>query len=293
MNDKVDIEKIWNESGGEINPRTFRELLRLSKRIDAAEVRSRRRRTFISAFAIAASLAIVASVTFTLTRKEYSVSPLDCTGNLVADYGQISSVTLEDGTLVHLNSGSTLLYPESFNDGSRIVYLTGEGNFDVAKDPSRPFIVKTAHMDVQALGTSFCVRSFAGERTVRTTLKEGKVKVDVPSADGQSYILDPGMQLIFAPSEKSVSFAMVDAEKVMSWENGYLTFSNATFPEIATALERRFNVSISYSSDNIRKNSLNVRFVPEDTLEDALGVLTILIPGSKYRIEGNRVYYHF
>ena len=293
MNDKVDIEKIWNESGGEISPRTFRELLRLSKRIDAAEVRSRRRRTFISAFAIAASLAIVASVTFTLTRKEYSVSPLDCTGNLVADYGQISSVTLEDGTLVHLNSGSTLLYPESFNDGSRIVYLTGEGNFDVAKDPSRPFIVKTAHMDVQALGTSFCVRSFAGERTVRTTLKEGKVKVDVPSADGQSYILDPGMQLIFAPSEKSVSFAMVDAEKVMSWENGYLTFSNATFPEIATALERRFNVSISYSSDNIRKNSLNVRFVPEDTLEDALGVLTILIPGSKYRIEGNRVYYHF
>ena len=293
MNDKVDIEKIWNESGGEISPRTFRELLRLSKRIDAAEVRSRRRRTFISAFAIAASLAIVASVTFTLTRKEYSVSPLDCTGSLVADYGQISSVTLEDGTLVHLNSGSSLLYPESFNDGSRIVYLTGEGNFDVAKDPSRPFIVKTAHMDVQALGTSFCVRSFAGERTVRTTLKEGKVKVDVPSADGQSYILDPGMQLIFAPSEKSVSFAMVDAEKVMSWENGYLTFSNATFPEIATALERRFNVSISYSSDNIRKNSLNVRFVPEDTLEDALGVLTILIPGSKYRIEGNRVYYHF
>ena len=293
MNDKVDIEKIWNESGGEINPRTFRELLRLSKRIDAAEARSRRRRNIISAFAIAASLAIVASVTFTLTRKEYSVSPLDCTGNLVADYGQISSVTLEDGTLVHLNSGSTLLYPESFNDGSRIVYLTGEGNFDVAKDPSRPFIVKTAHMDVQALGTSFCVRSFAGEHTVRTTLKEGKVKVDVPSADGQSYILDPGMQLIFAPSEKTVSFAMVDAEKVMSWENGYLTFSNATFPEIATALERRFNVSISYSSDNIRKNSLNVRFVPEDTLEDALGVLTILIPGSKYRIEGNRVYYHF
>ena len=293
MNDKVDIEKIWNESGGEVSPRTFRELLRLSKRIDAAEARSRRRRNIISAIAIAASLAIVASVTFTLTRKEYSVSPLDCTGNLVADYGQISSVTLEDGTLVHLNSGSTLLYPESFNDGSRIVYLTGEGNFDVAKDPSRPFIVKTAHMDVQALGTSFCVRSFAGERTVRTTLKEGKVKVDVPSADGQSYILDPGMQLIFAPTEKTVSFAMVDAEKVMSWENGYLTFSNATFPEIATALERRFNVSISYSSDNIRKNSLNVRFVPEDTLEDALGVLTILIPGSKYRIEGNRVYYHF
>lgn len=293
MDKKVNIEDIWNESAGEISPRTFRELLSLSKRIETTEARSRHRRNFVSALAIAASLAIVASVTFTLTRKEYSVSPLDSTSNLVADYGQISSITLDDGTVVHLNSGSTLLYPAEFKGGNRIVFLTGEGNFDVAKDPSKPFIVKTAHMDVQALGTSFCVQSYAGDNTVRTTLREGKVKVDVDAVNDKSYFLDPGMQLIYTPSGKTVSLAIVDAEKVMSWENGYLTFSNATFAEIAKSLERRFNVSISYSSDNIRKNSLNVRFVPEDTLEDALGVLTILIPGSKYRIEGNRVYYHF
>ena len=283
----------WNESGGEVNSRTFMELLRLGKRIEVAEARSRRRRTFAYAVAIAASLVAVVSATFLLTRNEYAVSPLDSTRNLVAAYGQISSIKLEDGTMVHLNSGSTLLYPASFKNGSRIVYLTGEGNFDVAKDPDRPFIVKTSYMDVQALGTSFCVQSFVGDRDVRTTLKEGKVKVDVHSGEGKSYILDPGMQLVYTPSRKNVFLAMVDAERVMSWQNGYLTFNNASFPEVASALERRFNVSISYNSENLKKNALNVRFVPDETLEDALGVLTLLLPGSRYRIEGERVYFHF
>lgn len=293
MDKKVNIEDIWKQSNGEISPRTFKEWVRLGGRIDAAERRSRRQRTLATVFAAAASLAVVAMLTFSLTRREYSISPLDGTCNLVAGYGEISSVTLEDGTLVHINSGSTLLYPETFRDGKRIVYLTGEGNFDVAKDPDRPFIVKTAHMDVQALGTSFCVQSFPGDRTVRTTLKEGRVKVDITSGDGQSYILEPGAQLTYNPSEKAVSFAMVDAEKVMSWEDGYLSFSNASFPEIVAVLERRFDVSISYNSENQRRNSLNVRFVPDDTLEDALGVLALLMPGSNYRIEGDRVYFRF
>jgi ferric-dicitrate binding protein FerR (iron transport regulator) len=291
MDKKVNIEEIWKESNGEISPRTFQEWVRLGGRIDAAERRSRRRRTLATVFAAAASLAVVAMLTFSLTRREYSISPLDGTCNLVAGYGEISSVTLEDGTVVHLNSGSTLLYPESFKEGSRIVYLTGEGNFDVAKDPSRPFIVKTAHMDVQALGTSFCIHSYMGERTVRTTLKEGRVKVDISGEE--SRVLEPGMQLEYNPSEKTVSLSIVDAGRTMSWEDGYLSFNNSSFPEVVSVLERRFNVSISYNSENMRQSALNVRFMPDESLEDALGVLTLLMPGSSYRIEGDRVFYHF
>lgn len=287
------MEKIWKESSGEITPRTFREFMLLGKRIDAAEGKARRRRAVMSALAIAASIAAVITVTFSLTRKEYEISPLDCTSNLVAEYGKQSSLTLEDGTIVHLNSGSTLLYPENFKGGSRIVYLTGEGNFAVAKDPSRPFIVKTAHLDVQALGTAFGVQAYAGDKTVRATLREGKVRVDVKTAGDKSYILEPGMQLVYTPSEKSVSVAMVDAGKVMSWENGYIFFSNASFPEIASVLERRFDISVSYNSENMRKSALNVRFSPDETLEDALDVLTLLIPGSRYKIEGKKVYFRF
>lgn len=287
------MEKVWEESHGEVTPRTFQELMKVSRRIDAFEGRKRHFRAVITALAAAASIAVVALSTFFITRSRYSVDPLENTRSLVAAYGETSSVTLEDGTRVSLNAGSSLLYPESFRKGSRIVYLSGEGNFDVAKDPSRPFIVKTSQLDVEALGTSFCVQAYAGERMVLATLKEGKIRVTLPGEESKSYVLQPDMQLRYTPSENTVSLARVDAARVMSWAEGYLSFSGAGFPEIASALERRFGVSVSYDSGHIRHNALNVKFMPGESLEDVLDVLKLLIPGSRYKIEGDRVYFLF
>lgn len=286
------MEKLWNESDSESGPRSFRELVLLGNRIDRAEKRRRIRRVITGVFAVAASLAVVGWASYSLTRRNYAKSPLEYTQNLVAEYGQTSSVILSDGTVVHLNAGSTLLYPDQFNEGKRIVFLTGEANFNVAKDPERPFIVKSSHMDVRALGTVFCVQSYAGERTVRTTLSEGKVEVSIPSVD-KSFILEPDTQLLYAPADKEVSFARVDSKKVLGWEDGYLTFTNASFPEIASVLERRFNVSINYNAENMKRNELNVRFVPGEKLDDILGVLTLLIPGSGYKKDGDRIYWRF
>ncbi len=289
-----EMESLWQESRGERTERTYGELLRLRGRIDASEERRRRVRMLFSAVAVAASLALVSTLTFTLTRGRYRVSPLEGTRSLATDYAQMRSITLEDGTKVYLNAGSSLLYPSSFQKGSRIVYLTGQANFSVAKDASRPFIVKTSYMDVEALGTTFCVQSYGGERAVRTTLLEGKVRVSVPSSSGnKGYLLEPGMQLEYTPSERSVSVRSVDAVRVLDWAEGYLSFRGASFPEIAQALERRFDVSVSYNSDRIPVSSLNVRFTPDDTLEDALGVLTLLLPGSRYKLEENRVFFQF
>ncbi len=293
METQLPLEKVWQESSGEVSSRTFQERIRLEERIEASRKKAGIVRVVLSAAAVAASLAVVSLLTFSLTRRIFDTPSLDGTHNLVAGYGQTSSITLEDGTVVHLNAGSSLLYPESFKKGNRVVYLSGEGNFDVAKDPARPFIVKTAYMDVQALGTVFCVQSFVGDRQVRTTLKEGRVMVSIPSVEGQSYYLDPGDQLVFSPSENTVSLAKVDASKVLSWEEGYLTFTNASFPEIVSVLERRFNVSVVYDLSRAQNNAINMRFQPDESLEDVLNVLSLLIPGSRYKMEGNRVYWHF
>jgi len=290
----LSLEKIWEESKGEVDSNSFRELVRVNMRIEASEKKRKMLFRVFSFVAAAAVIAIVAIFSFSLARNKYNISAMDYTKSLVADYGHISSLTLSDGTEVHLNAGSTLLYPEQFDKSKRIVYLTGEGNFQVAKDPSRPFIVKTAYMDVQALGTTFCIESYLGESAIRTTLKEGRVKVDIPSVNSGSYFLDPDSQLIFRPSEKKVSLARVDARKVLSWEDGYLSFSNASFPQIISSLERKYNVSISYNAEKMRVgNTLNVRFAPEDSLEDALKVLTLLIPGSSFRNIDDRYYYNF
>lgn len=290
---KLPLEKVWQESSGEVSSRTFLERLRLEERIEASRKKASMVRTVLYTAAVAASLAVVSLLTFSLTRNSFDTPSLSGTHNLVAGSGQTSSITLEDGTVVHLNAGSSLLYPESFKKGSRIVYLSGEGNFYVATDPSRPFIVKTAYMDVQALGTVFCVQSFVGDRQMRATLKEGKVMVSVPSVGEQPYYLNPDDQLVFSPSENTVSLAKVDAARVLGWEEGYLTFTNASFQEIVSVLQRRFNVSIVYDFGKTQNNALNMRFQPDESLEDVLNVLSLLIPGSRFTIEENRVYWHF
>ena len=290
---RLSLEDVWKEIGGEISAKTFQEFVRMGKRIEKTERRRRAGWIISSALAVAASLVAVTFIGISHARKHFVQTALDDTRSVTVMNGNISSLTLPDGTTVRLNGGSTLLYPESFDGDKRIVYLSGEGNFSVARDPEHPFIVKTAYMDIRALGTTFCVHSYVNEPTVRTTLKEGKIQVDIPSAEGPSYILEPDTQLVFSPALGSVKTARVDAARVLSWESGTLTFSDASFPEVADALERRFNVSISYNTVDMRDNALNVRFRPDESLEDALDILTMLIPGSRYKRNGDRVYYQF
>jgi transmembrane sensor len=73
--------------------------------------------------------------------------------------GVVSRFELPDGTKVWLNAGSTLNYPQKFRAENRQVELTGQGYFEVTKNPEKPFIVKTTYLAVQALGTLFTVVS--------------------------------------------------------------------------------------------------------------------------------------
>ena len=62
---------------------------------------------------------------------------------LVIPRGGENTVLLADGTTVHLNAGSKLLYPVRFVGKRRIVTLEGEAYFDVRKDEEHPFVVRT------------------------------------------------------------------------------------------------------------------------------------------------------
>ena len=113
------------------------------------------------------------------------------------EYGERTSLTLADGTVVALNAGSSIVFPEQFTGEDRTVFLTGEANFDVAKDEKMRFIVKTKNMDITALGTKFCVEAYPDDHVTRATLVEGRVKVDVTADSTRTYFLEPDMQLSF------------------------------------------------------------------------------------------------
>ena len=82
--------------------------------------------------------------------------------------GMMTSLTLPDGTLVFLNSESTLSYPSRFDSDTRNVTLQGEAYFEVAKNPEKKFIVSTSHQSqIEVLGTHFNVEAYEKQETVK------------------------------------------------------------------------------------------------------------------------------
>ncbi|MBO9571593.1 MAG: FecR domain-containing protein, partial [Chitinophagaceae bacterium] len=86
-------------------------------------------------------------------------------------------LTLSDGTKVWLNAASSITYPITFTEKNRTVSITGEAYFEVAKNKTKPFIVKTTTDEITVLGTSFNVNAYADEKAMKTSLIEGSIKI--------------------------------------------------------------------------------------------------------------------
>ncbi len=100
---------------------------------------------------------------------------------IVSPNGARTHFHLPDGSQGWLNSGSRLIYETTFLK-NRNIQLIGEAWFEVSHDDKKPFIVSTANLEVQVLGTKFNVAAFPDEKVTEVVLQEGKVKVN--GADG-------------------------------------------------------------------------------------------------------------
>ncbi|WP_407427183.1 FecR family protein [Arcticibacter sp.] len=179
--------------------------------------------------------------------------------------------SLPDGTKVYLNSSSTLKFPVSFSKTERKVLLSGEAYFEVAKHPSKPFIVESGDQTVEVLGTHFNIKSYKNEPAIKTTLLEGRVKV-IERSTGDAKYLGPGQE---AKLEKSGRFtvAIGDTEQAIGWKNGAFVFNDLQLEDIMRQLERWYDVNVDYSTvPNTRYNGVISRDVP---LSKALQMLEV------------------
>lgn len=206
-------------------------------------------------------------------------------------YGERERLILPDGSVVWLNAGSLLLYPEHFENNDRTVYLTGEANFNISKNPDKRFVVYTQNLVVEALGTVFDVQSYPAAETVWTTLEEGRIKVSVLTDKGKSRystILEPDNQLTYSRLADKIVMEKVDAKSLGSWKEGYLIFRNASFEHMALKIEQKFNINIEYSPIRYAGRLYNVKFRPDETLEETMAVMAKLT-GTSFRINGSVV----
>lgn len=151
---------------------------------------------------------------------------------------------LPDGSLVWLNASSSIHFPTSFVENERRVDVTGEAYFEVAKNPSKPFIVSVNNSEIQVLGTHFNINSYNDEDDMKTTLLEGSVKF---VSGANINILKPGQQSQLAKNGDIKVVSDVDVDKVVAWKNGLFEFENAGIETVMRQLSRWYDVDVEYN----------------------------------------------
>jgi ferric-dicitrate binding protein FerR (iron transport regulator) len=168
------------------------------------------------------------------------------TNTLFVPRGGIYKLVLPDGSKVWLNSSSSLKYPTSFEGNKRIVELSGEAYFEVKKDATKDFIVKTKMRDISVLGTSFNVSAYNDDAFFAATLAEGKIKL-VGDQQKEVY-LKPGEQAVVVKKDSNtVQVKNVNPQVYSAWKDGTFFFENMSLDNILRKVGRWYNFKTDFS----------------------------------------------
>ena len=193
------------------------------------------------------------------------------------------NIVLADGTKVFLNAVSSIKYPTQFNGNQRVVELEGEAYFEVAKDRSKPFIVKSGNQAIEVLGTHFNVHAYDNEAVVKTTLLEGSVAV---THKNQKAILKPGQQSNVSDNFNKIAIREVDTEAAIAWKNGRFKFDNADLKTVMRQLERWYGIKVEYRGD-VSQVTFNGGTFRNKNLSEVLKVLEL--SNIKFKVEGKTI----
>jgi ferric-dicitrate binding protein FerR (iron transport regulator) len=191
-------------------------------------------------------------------------------------------LTLPDGTRVWLNAASSLHFPTAFTGNHRTVELTGEGYFEVAALPGKPFLVKANGADITVLGTHFNIMAYANEQAMAVTLLEGAVNV---GRNGTVKKLLPGQQARIT-GNNSIMVSGTDVQEAVAWKNGYFIFDRADITTVMRQLERWYDIEVVYEGapPEMRFGGGMQRSLPLS------GILRLLEKnGVLFKIEGRKI----
>lgn len=249
----------------------------------------------------AASLLLIIS-TFYFYQKYSLAKQSDVTTEYVVPYGSKSHVILPDGSKIWLNAGTKLTYGGLFGIKERTVVLNGEAFFDV-KPSKFPFIVNTSEIEIKVVGTLFNVKAYSEEKKIETTVTKGKVEVFQKSANkkvqltqNQQATLYVGKNadqvsekksnkkshLIETKNDKNEPVVLkvdnnITPELFTSWKDNKWMIERESLENLATMLERKYNVNIVFKDDAL-KNYIFSGVLKDETLSQVLEAIKLTAP---------------
>lgn len=242
-------------------------------------------------------------------RPERESSPV-IHNEIVTKNGSRSTLVLPDGTKVKLNAGSRLQYENDFLTGKREVSLSGEAFFEVVHDSRHPFIIHCKDINIEDLGTAFNVKAYPEDNFIETSVLRGKVEINYKGDSSQKIILIHDQKATVytenVPETSPGTTENTDSSLVnytitalkrdpdfhgipeISWTSGRLIFRQDSLRQIATQLERWYNVTIHFENGKYDGDVFTGEF-KNQSIKVVMQALQ-LSSGFKYRLEDKDIF---
>ena len=199
-------------------------------------------------------------------------------------------IHLPDGSAVKLAPKSKLSYPSNFDLNQRVVILSGQATFDVAKDPSRQFLVFANEVTTKVLGTRFVVKAYENSEQVEVTVEEGKVSVFKNKINTKNeltgVILLPNQQAIFDRQSDKYNKNIIKLPSIIdNKKQTKFVFDEDSFVEVLLMIEEAYGIEIEFDEALLKSCEITGSFENE-SLFQKLDILTKTIGGSYEIVEG-------
>lgn len=201
--------------------------------------------------------------------------------------GGVKQFMLPDGSTITLNSNTTVAFvKDEFDGNKREIWLKdGEAFFEVAKNPSKPFIVHTQDADVVVRGTSFSITAYRELKKSSVAVRTGRVEV---MKDNKVNTLFPSQKAIIDRKAGNVSLSQINTSNIATWREGSLTLSHCDAAELVFRMEQHFDIEIKVQPDLLSDINFSASFEKETSLQDALNSIADIY-AIRYTIKNNTV----
>ena len=236
--------------------------------------------TIKNVFKYAAIIVFLISVTtiYYTNKQQFKLSDIQkklSYTSFITENGQRSKVVLPDSSIVWLNSGTTLSYPNNFSEQNREVSLNGQAFFQVNHKENNLFSVQANGLIVKVLGTKFDVDAYTENDKIAVVLESGKVELAHEEVKSFNYAMQPGEKATYSNTNNELSLSYVDATTYSSWKDGKLIFRNESMENVVEKLKRWYNINIDVIDEEVY-NSIFTGTIQNESYEEIFRYISIV-----------------
>lgn len=273
-----------NDSRSDCNPEQIAD-----KVIYRIHQSKRQRRYILNLLSVAAIISITIIFTFTLS------FPFDIGKNQITNSyrdtqifsvptGATATLYLPDGSKLIINSGSEVIYPKTFNESQRKIYIEGEAYLSIAKDSTRPFIVETNDFSITVHGTKFNINTNGTEYDKGVVLVEGSVNIS--DNNSNSTMLTPGQMA--SVTDCGIYVRNVQTELYTCWINGYINMNGKTIKEVARKLSDYYGIPIICE---LSSNQIYGKLELKNDINDVLDNIKLICPVDIHKTDKGYIFF--